>query len=269
MQSLRQSAPLPRGTEAASSPGVESSVVLITGALTGIGRATAAAFARAGARVVVSGRRPDVGVALAEELRSTGGAAEFVAADVRLEEDVANLIDRALTCYGSLDVAVNNAGTEGKRGPLTELTTDDYEAIFDTNVLGLFLCMKYEMRVMLRQGHGSIVNISSIYGSRGAPGAALYTASKHAVEGLTQAAALEVADKGIRVNAIAPGLIDTGMLERFSGTAQAKKDFVATEPIHRAGRPEEIADAVVFAASDRASFMTGTTLAVDGGLQAR
>jgi NAD(P)-dependent dehydrogenase (short-subunit alcohol dehydrogenase family) len=257
------------GVSAASSPGVEAPVVLITGALTGIGRATAVAFARAGARVVVSGRRPDVGFALAEELRSGGAAAEFVAADVRLEEDVVNLVDRALTCYGSLDVAVNNAGTEGKRGPLTELTTDDYEAIFDTNVLGLFLCMKYELRVMLRQSHGSIVNISSIYGSRGAPTAALYAASKHAVEGLTQAAALEVADTGIRINAIAPGLIDTGMLERFSGTTQAKKDFVATEPVHRAGRPEEIADAVVFAASDRASFMTGTTLAVDGGLHAR
>ncbi|HEX8794445.1 MAG TPA: glucose 1-dehydrogenase [Polyangiaceae bacterium] len=247
----------------------QGSVVLITGALTGIGRATAVAFARAGSRLVVSGRRPEVGNALAEELRRTGGVVEFVAADVRRESEVANLIDRAIALYGRLDVAVNNAGTEGKVGPLIEQTPEDYAAVFDTNVLGVFLCMKHEIRVMLRQGHGSIVNISSIYGSRGAPSATLYAASKHAVEGLTQAAALEVADRGIRVNAVAPGLIDTGMLARFSGTPEAKKAFVETEPVHRAGRPEEIADAVVFAASERASFMTGATLAVDGGLQAR
>ena len=216
------------------------SVVLITGALTGIGRATALAFARQGASVVVSGRHDDAGGALANELRSLGGEAEFVRADVRREEDVSALIDQTVKRFGRLDVAVNNAGTEGKPGPVTEQTPGSYAATFDTNVLGVVLSMKHELRVMQRQGFGSIVNISSTMGSRGAPYASLYVASKHAVEGLTKSAALEAADFGVRVNAIAPGPIETAMLERFTGSADRKAGIVAGIPMKRAGAPRSL-----------------------------
>ena len=241
------------------------SVVLITGALTGIGRATALAFARQGASVVVSGRHDDAGGALANELRSLGGEAEFVRADVRREEDVSALIDQTVKRFGRLDVAVNNAGTEGKPGPVTEQTPGSYAATFDTNVLGVVLSMKHELRVMQRQGFGSIVNISSTMGSRGAPNASLYVASKHAVEGLTKSAALEAADFGVRVNAIAPGPIETAMLERFTGSADRKAGMVAGIPMKRAGRAEELADAILFAASAKASFITGQIISVNGG----
>src|SRR2546426_7412079 len=174
-------------------------VVLITGALTGIGRATALAFAREGARIVVSGRRDEEGHALTQELRALGAEAEFVRADVRHEDDVRNLVDRTVERFGGLDVAVNNAGTEGKPGPLTEQSAETYAATFDTNVLGTILSLKHEMRVMLAQRSGSIVNISSTYGRTGAAGASLYSASKHAVEGLTKSAALEAAASGVRV----------------------------------------------------------------------
>jgi NAD(P)-dependent dehydrogenase (short-subunit alcohol dehydrogenase family) len=180
-------------------------VVLITGALTGIGRATALAFAQEGARIVVSGRRDEEGQALTQELRALGVVAEFVRADVRHEDDVRNLVDKTVARFGRLDVAVNNAGTEGTPGPVTEQTAASYAATFDTNVLGVLLSMKHELRVMQAQGAGSIVNLSSTMGQRGAPGASLYTASKHAVEGLTKSAALEGAAFGVRVNAVAPG----------------------------------------------------------------
>ena len=241
------------------------SVVLITGALTGIGRATALAFARQGASVVVSGRHDDAGGALASELRSLGGEAEFVRADVRREEDVSALIDQTVKRFGRLDVAVNNAGTEGKPGPVTEQTPGSYAATFDTNVLGVVLSMKHELRVMQRQGFGSIVNISSTMGSRGAPNASLYVASKHAVEGLTKSAALEAADFGVRVNAIAPGPIETAMLERFTGSADRKAGMVAGIPMKRTGCAEELADAILFAASAKASFITGQIISVNGG----
>jgi len=241
------------------------SVVLITGALTGIGRATALAFARQGASVVVSGRHDDAGGKLANELRSLGGEAEFVRADVRREEDVSALIDQTVKRFGRLDVAVNNAGTEGKPGPVTEQTPGSYAATFDTNVLGVVLSMKHELRVMQRQGFGSIVNISSTMGSRGAPNASLYVASKHAVEGLTKSAALEAADFGVRVNAIAPGPIETAMLERFTGSADRKAGMVAGIPMKRTGRAEELADAILFAASAKASFITGQIISVNGG----
>src|SRR5271168_4794011 len=188
-----------------------SPVVLITGALTGIGRATAFAFAQEGARVVVSGRRDDAGEALATELRATGAEVEFIRADVRHENDVQNLVDKTVARFGRLDVAVNNAGTEGKPGPVTEQTTESYAATFDTNVLGVLLSMKHELRVMLAQGSGSIVNISSAYGSVGASAASVYVGSKHAVEGITKSAALEVAGTGVRVNVVAPGTTDTGI----------------------------------------------------------
>lgn len=244
---------------------MSKSVVLITGGLTGIGRATAIAFAREGASVVISGRREDAGAALAAELGGLGAEAEFIRADVRHEGDVQNLIDRTVARFGRLDVAVNNAGTEGTPGAITEQTAESYAATFDTNVLGVLLSMKHEMRVMQPQGFGSIVNISSTMGSRGAPNASLYTASKHAVEGLTKSAALEGAAFGVRVNAVAPGPVETAMLDRFTGNVDRKAAVVAGVPLKRAGRPEEIADAVVFAASDKASFITGQIVSVNGG----
>jgi NAD(P)-dependent dehydrogenase (short-subunit alcohol dehydrogenase family) len=244
---------------------MSNQVVLITGALTGIGRATALAFAREGASLVVSGRRDDEGERLVTELRALGVEAEFVRADVRHESDVQNLVDKTMARFGRLDVAVNNAGTEGKPGPVTEQTAESFAATFDTNVLGVLLSMKHELRVMQAQGTGSIVNLSSTMGHRGAPGASLYTASKHAVEGLTKSAALEAAAFGVRVNAVAPGPVDTAMLDRFTGNAERKAGLVAGVPLKRVGRPEEIADTIVFASSAKASFITGQIIDVNGG----
>jgi NAD(P)-dependent dehydrogenase (short-subunit alcohol dehydrogenase family) len=240
-------------------------VVLITGALTGIGRATALAFAQQGASIVISGRRDDAGEALVAELRALGAKAEFVRADVRHENDVQDLVDKTVARFGRLDVAVNNAGTEGRPGPVTEQTAEGYAATFETNVLGVLLSMKHELRVMQAQGAGSIVNLSSTMGQRGAAGASLYTASKHAVEGLTKSAALEAAAFGVRVNAVAPGPIETAMLDRFTGNADRKAGLVAGVPLKRAGRPEEIADVIVFVSSAKASFISGQVIAVNGG----
>jgi NAD(P)-dependent dehydrogenase (short-subunit alcohol dehydrogenase family) len=240
-------------------------VVLITGALTGIGRATALAFAREGAQVVVSGRRDDAGRKLVGELRELGAEAEFVRADVRHEDEVRNLVDETVALFGHLDIAVNNAGTEGAAGPLTEQSPESFAATFDTNVLGTLLSMKHELRVMARQRRGNIVNLSSVLGKIGIAGAAVYAASKHAVEGLTKSAALEFADAGIRVNAVAPGPIQTDMLDRFTGNAANKAGLVATIPAKRAGTVEEIAQTIVFLASDKAPFVTGQSINVDGG----
>ena len=215
-------------------------IVLITGALTGIGRATALAFAKEGARIVIAGRRDEAGQNLVAELRRLDAEAEYVNADVRHEDDVRNLVDKAVARFGRLDVAVNAAGTEGKPGPVTEQTAESYAATFDTNVLGTLLSMKHELRVMLPERHGSIVNVSSTYG-HGPAGASLYAASKHAVEGLTRSAALEAAESGVRVNVVAPGPIDTAMLTRFTGTAERKAGLVAGVPLQRMGKPEEIA----------------------------
>jgi NAD(P)-dependent dehydrogenase (short-subunit alcohol dehydrogenase family) len=240
-------------------------VVLITGALTGIGRASAVAFANKGATVVVSGRRDDVGKALAEELRATGAQAEFINADVRKEEDVRNLVDQTVARFGRLDVAVNNAGTEGTPSPITVQTAESYAATFDTNVLGVILSMKHEVRVMQQQGSGSVINISSTYGHEGAAGASVYVGSKHAVEGITKSVALEVAKSGIRVNAVAPGPTDTGMLTRFTATPENKAALAAEVPLERLGLSEELANAITFIGSDEASFITGHVLNVDGG----
>jgi len=240
-------------------------VVLITGALAGIGRATALAFARQGARLVVSGRRDDAGQALAGELRELGVEAAFIRADVRHEADVEALVAGTLARFGRLDVAVNNAGTEGTLTPLTELSVDGYAAVFDTNVLGTVLSLKHELRAMREQGSGAIVNLSSTMGHRGAPNAALYVASKHAVEGLTKTAALEGAPLGIRVNAVAPGPVDTEMLARLTGGGERKAALVAGVPMKRAGTPEEIAQAIVWLASEHAGFLTGQVIDVNGG----
>jgi NAD(P)-dependent dehydrogenase (short-subunit alcohol dehydrogenase family) len=248
-------------------------VVLITGALTGIGRAVAMALARAvamalarmGNRVVVSGRKEDAGEALVTELRALGAEAEFVRADVRNEDDVRRLIDRTVERFGRLDAAVNNAGTEGKPGPVIDQTAESYAATFDTNVLGTLLSLKHELRVMTAQGSGSIVNISSTYGHEGARGASVYVGSKHAVEGITKSAALEAAASGVRVNAVAPGPTETGMLNRFTGTAERKAALVSGVPLGRIGQPDEIARAIAFLASDAASFVTGQIVTADGG----
>ena len=240
-------------------------VVLITGALTGIGRATAIAFAKEGARLVVAGRREDAGQQLTTELRALGTEAEFIRADVRHEDEVRDLVDRTVARFGRLDVAVNNAGTEGQVGPITDQTAESYAATFDTNVLGVILSMKHEVRVMQAQGSGSIVNISSTYGHEGAAGASVYVGSKHAVEGITKSVAIELAKSGIRVNVVAPGPTDTGMLTRFTKTPENKAALVTTVPMARLGLSEELASAIVFIASNDASFITGHVLNVDGG----
>jgi len=242
-----------------------ASVVLITGALTGIGRATALAFARDGARIVVSGRRDDAGVVLVKALRELGGEAEYVRADVRHEDDVQAMVRQTVERFDRLDVAVNNAGTEGKSGPITEQSPESYAATFDTNVLGTILSLKHEMRVMLPQGHGSIVNLSSTFGSRGGAGVSMYVASKHAVEGLTKAAALEGAAAGVRVNAVAPGPVETGMLNRLAGSADKMAALAAGVPARRLGTPEDIAATIVFLASNKADFLTGQIIGVNGG----
>src|SRR4030088_2395153 len=240
-------------------------VVLITGALTGIGRAAALAFAAEGSRIVVSGRREEAGQALAAELRGLGAEAEFVRADVRHEDDVLALGDRTVELFGRLDAAVNTAGTEGQLGPGTEQSVDRYAATFDTNVLGTLLSMKHELRVMQAQGSGSIINISSTYGHEGGAGASVYVGSKHAVEGMTKSAALEAASLGVRINAVAPGPTETGMLNRFTGTAERKAALAKSVPLGRVGEPAEIARAAVFLASEKSSFITGQILTADGG----
>jgi NAD(P)-dependent dehydrogenase (short-subunit alcohol dehydrogenase family) len=240
-------------------------VVLITGALTGIGRATAIAFAKKGAKVVVAGRRDEAGSALVKELRSFGSEAEFINADVRNEDDVRALVAKTVARFGRLDVAVNNAGTEGQVGAITDQTAESYAATFDTNVLGVILSMKHKVRVMQGQGSGSIINISSTYGHEGAAGASIYVGSKHAVEGITKSVALEIAKSGIRVNGVAPGPTDTGMLTRFTITPENKAALMSGVPMGRLGLSEELASAIVFIASDEASFITGHILNVDGG----
>ncbi|SAK67677.1 short-chain dehydrogenase/reductase SDR [Caballeronia pedi] len=241
----------------------EPKVVLVTGALSGIGRATALAFARSKSRVAISGRRTDEGLALVDALRSLGAQAEFIEADIRDENDVQALVERTVARFGRLDIAVNAAGTEGEAGLVVEQTAARYTAVFDANVLGNLLAMKHELRAMSAQGSGSIVNVSSTMGARGAAGASLYVASKHAVEGLTKSAALEAATFGVRVNAVAPGPVQTPMLDRLTQTSERKAAFLDTVPLKRAGTPDEIAEAVVYVAS--ASFMTGEVLRVNGG----
>jgi NAD(P)-dependent dehydrogenase (short-subunit alcohol dehydrogenase family) len=247
---------------------LSNSVVLITGALTGIGRATALAFADEGSKIVISGRREEAGRQLEAELRSKGVEAEFILADVRHEQDVQNLVDQTVARFGRLDVAVNNAGTEGTPGLVTDQTAESYSEIFDTNVLGVVLSLKHELRVMAAQGQGSIINISSAYGLRGAAGASIYAGSKHAVEGITKSVALEVAASGIRVNAVAPGPTETGMLDRFTGNEENKNSLMSTVPLGRVGLPEEVAQAIIFLGSDNSPFLTGTSIGVDGGVLA-
>ena len=254
----------------APTPPTNPAVVLVTGALTGIGRATALAFARQGSHLAVSGRREAEGQTLAAELRALGAQAEFYRADVRDEADVRSLIEQTVQRFGRLDIAINNAGVEGLMGPITEQSVDNFAHTFDTNVLGTLLCLKHELRAMREQGSGSIVNLSSIVGQVGAAGASVYVASKHAVEGLTKTAALEAAAIGVRVNAVAPGPVATAMLDRFvGGSEETKAGFLSSVPAKRAATVEEIAQTVVFVAGDQARYLTGQSIVVDGGYTAQ
>lgn len=246
-------------------------VALVTGGTSGIGKATALAFAAAGAKVVVAGRREAEGNAVVNSIKQAGGAAIFVKTDVAVETDVKNLIEKTVAEFGRLDIAFNNAGTEGSLSPITEATEDTFDLTFNVNVKGTLFSLKYEIAQMLKQGGaGAIVNVSSIVGFVGVANAAIYTASKHAILGLTKSVALEVAKQNIRVNAVSPAAIETEMLDRFTGgNADAKAGFAASHPIGRAGQPNEIANAVLWLCSDEASFVVGQSLTVDGGYTAQ
>ncbi|GGH60228.1 short chain dehydrogenase [Comamonas phosphati] len=244
---------------------MKQSVVLITGATAGIGRAAAMAFGREGARLVCSGRNAEAGAALVAELQALGAEAAFVRAEVSDEVQVRELVDFAVSRFGRLDIAVNSAGTEGRPGGITEQTLQAYAATFDANVLGTLLCMKHELRVMKAQKQGVVVNLSSTMGSRGNALNPLYVASKHAVEGLTKSGALEAAPFNVRVNAVAPGPIATEMLDRIAGGTDRIPMVAATIPMGRVGTPQEVADAIVFMASERASYISGQILQLNGG----
>ncbi len=243
-------------------------VVLVTGALSGIGKAAAVAFAQKGARVVVSGRRDEEGRAFAERLRVLGAAAEYVRADVRQEDDVRSLVEFVIDRFGRLDVAVNSAGSEGTPGQLQDQSQDGYFSTFEVNVLGVVLSLKHELAAMRRQGQGSIVNLSSTMGHKAAAGMSIYTASKHAVEGLTKTAALEAAKFGVRVNAVAPGPTETEMLVRLASDASRRAALVASVPLGRVATPDEVAEAILFLGSANSAFITGQVLCVDGGKSA-
>lgn len=245
----------------------QGKVVLITGASSGIGRATALALAARGASLVLGARRTAEGEAVAAEARAAGGAAHFVQTDVTREADVQRLVQTALDRFGRLDGAFNNAGTEGTFGPITGQTTVNYEHTFDANVRGVFYALKHEIPALLASGGGAIVNNTSVVGSVGFPNGALYAASKFAVEGLTKSVAIEVAKQGIRVNSVAPGGVLTDMATRAFGE-QAAEGMAAMHPIGRGGRSEEIAAGVLFLLSPANSFMTGATLLLDGGWSA-
>jgi len=237
-------------------------IVLITGGTSGIGKATAIAFANTGAKVVLTGRREKEGAEVVAEIKKNGGTASFVRADVSKDADIVKAIDFVVATYGRLDVAFNNAGVE-MLGPLDKVTEEQYRSTFDINVWGVLNSMKYEIPAMLKGGGGAIVNTSSIAGHIGLAQASIYVATKHAVEGLTKAAAVEFAQQGIRVNAVAPGTIDTEMVARFPADAQTW--LKSQHPVGRFGTTEEVAGAVLYLASDAAKFTTGTVLAVDGG----
>ncbi|MBV6633159.1 MAG: glucose 1-dehydrogenase [Alphaproteobacteria bacterium] len=245
-------------------------VVLITGATSGIGEATAHAFAREGAMVIVNGRRAEKGAAVVTAIETAGGRAEFMQADVTDEATIASLIDAIMEKHGRLDIAFNNAGAEGKMGePTASQTGADYDEIMGTNVAGVLWAMKHEINAMLKTGGGAIVNTASIFSQIGMPGMALYTAAKHAVLGLTRASALEYAKENIRINAVSPGGVETEMFVRAAGTPEENSDgrqyFTNFHPMGRISTPEEQAEAVLFLASDQASFVNAANLAVDSG----
>ena len=244
-------------------------VALITGASSGIGRATAEAFAAKGAKIVVAARRPDELASLVSEIEAGGGQATAFTTDVSKAEDVVRMVEHAIESFGRLDYAVNNAGIEGALAGITDLTEDDWDRVLDINLKGIFLCMKYEARAMLDCGNGgAIVNVGSVNSFLGFPGGSAYVASKHGMVGLTTSVSAELAPRGIRVNLVCPGFVDTPMHHRARGLlGDELYDKVLLPNVHlrRAGRPEEIARSIVFLCSDEASYITGTTLTPDGG----
>jgi NAD(P)-dependent dehydrogenase (short-subunit alcohol dehydrogenase family) len=245
---------------------MKGTVALVTGASAGIGRATSLAFAREGARVVVADVQSGGGEETVRLILDAGGEAAFVRADVSRAADVEAMVHRAVEVFGRLDYAFNNAGIEGESAPTAECTEANWDRVIGINLKGVWLCMRSEIPVMLRQGGGAIVNCSSVAGLVGFPNTPAYTASKHGILGLTRASALEYARQGIRVNAVCPGVIRTAMVERFTHqNPQAEAQLVDREPVGRMGTPEEIAGAVLWLCSDAASFVTGHALAVDGG----
>src|SRR5262245_42364028 len=240
----------------------EGKVVLVTGGTSGIGKTTAIEFARAGAKVVLTGRREKEGAEVVREIKKLGGEAAFFRADIAKDADVKAMVDFTIDKYGKLDVAFNNAGVEWK-GPLEQATEREYRRVFDTNVWGVLNSMRHEIPAMLKNGGGAIVNTSSVAGHAGLAGVSVYIASKHAVAGLTKAVALEFAKQNIRINAVAPGPIATEMWDRFAG--DAGDQVISLVPAARVGEAEEIAAAVLYLASDSAKYTTGTSLVVDGG----
>jgi NAD(P)-dependent dehydrogenase (short-subunit alcohol dehydrogenase family) len=252
------------------STSMEGRVALVTGGSLGIGRATALAFARAGARVAVADVADAEGEETVRMIREAGGEAVYVHADVASAEEVEAMVRRTVEEFGRLDFAFNNAGIEGAQAHTAECTVENWDRVLGINLRGAWLCMKAEIPEMLRQGGGVIVNCASVAGVVGFEGIPAYAASKHGMLGLTKTAALEYATRGIRVNAVCPGVIDTAMIERFTGgNEEAAAQMAALEPVGRMGHAEEIADAVVWLCSDGASFVTGHPLVVDGGMVAR
>jgi len=244
-------------------------VAIVTGGTSGIGRDTAVLFAKAGAKVVVAGRREAEGKETIDLIRAAGGDGLLVKTDVSRAADVRALVQKTVEKFGRLDVAFNNAGIEGSWSPIAEQSEEDWDSTIDINLKGVWLCLKYEIQQMLKQGGGGvIVNMASVAGFIGSPGAATYCASKHGVMALTKSAALETARSGIRVNVVCPAVIETPMGERLWGAPEAKKFALGLHPIGRFGKPEEIADAVMWMCSDGASFMTGQSLVLDGGFLA-
>jgi NAD(P)-dependent dehydrogenase (short-subunit alcohol dehydrogenase family) len=241
----------------------EDKVVLVTGGTSGIGKATAIKFARAGAKVVVSGRREKEGAEVVNEITKLGGEAAFVRGDVAKDADIQAMVQLTVEKFGKLDVAFNNAGVEWT-GPLDQATEAEYRRVFDINVWGVLNSMRHEIPAMLKNGGGAIVNTSSVAGHVGLAQVSVYIASKHAVEGLTKSVALEFAKQNIRVNAVAPGIVATEMFDRFAGD-ELRDQIISTVPVARVGAAEEIATAVLYLASDAAKFTTGTSLIVDGG----
>jgi NAD(P)-dependent dehydrogenase (short-subunit alcohol dehydrogenase family) len=248
---------------------LEGKVGLVTGGTSGIGRETAVLFAKAGAKVVVTGRREVQGNETIEMVRAAGGDALFVKSDVSKAAEVETLIQKVVERFGRLDIAFNNAGIEGVQAPIVRQSEEDWDRTIAINLKGVWLCLKYEIRQMLRQGGGgAIVNMASTIGLIGTAGVAAYSASKHGVIGLTKTAALENAKSGIRINAVCPGFTETPMADRIFRAPAVRKYVVDCHPIGRFGRPAEIAEAVVWMCSDRASFMTGQSLVLDGGFLA-
>lgn len=245
-------------------------VAIVTGASTGIGRAAAMALSAEDAAVVLADVDEARGQAVREEIHHKGGEAIFVRADVSDDSQVASAVLQAVSTFGGLDLAFNNAGIEGIQAVTHECTLENWNRTLAVNLSGVWFCMRHEIPAMLKRGGGVIVNNSSVAGLVGFGGIPAYTASKHGIIGLTRTAALEYAEQGIRVNAVCPGVIDTEMIDRFTGhQSEAQAALLATEPVGRLGRPEEIADAVVWLCSSRSSFVTGQAIAVDGGFVAR